>query len=1305
MATIVLAAAGAAIGSSFGGALLGISSAIIGKAVGATLGAIIDQKLMGSGSETVEVGRVDRFKVMGSREGAPVPRLYGQMRMAGQIIWSSRFIENVSTSGGGKGLPSGPKTDTYSYSISLAIALCEGEVSRIGRVWADGKILSLKGLTWRLYRGDEDQLPDPVIDASLPAGTAPAYRGTAYIVFENLDLTAFGNRIPQFNFEVLRKAGAGTDVEIADPSRDIRGVALVPGTGEYSLATDPVTFSDGKGVTRTVNVNNDLGLPDAEVALEQLQTDLPNCSSVSLIVTWFGDDLRCNTCSLVPKVEQTEKDPENMAWSVSGLTRAAAGEVSYVDGRPGFGGTPTDQSVVQSIQHIKTLGKEVMFYPFILMDIRAGNALPDPRDPSSEQPAVPWRGRITLSLAPDVSGTVDQTAAAAAEVAAFFGTAVPSDFVPAGDTVGYTGPVEWSYRRFILHNAHLCALAGGVESFCIGSEMRGLTQIRSAKAVFPAVAELKALAADVRSILGSGTKIGYAADWSEYFGYHPSDGSGDVLYHLDTLWADPNIDFIGIDNYMPLSDWRDGNDHADVAAESVYDIDYLKSNIEGGEGFDWYYANQTARDAQLRTPIEDGAYGDPWVFRYKDMHNWWSRPHWNRIDGVRDLTPTPWAAESKPIWFTELGCPAVDKGTNQPNVFLDPQSIENFLPYYSNGGQDDFIQTRYLQAMLGYWGAEENNPVSFVYEEPMIDMTHAHVWAWDARPWPDFPRRLDVWSDGRNYARGHWISGRTHLVALADVVKAVCERSGLEDIDVSKLHGALQGFVIGGTETARQSLQPLMLTYGFDSFDEGGALTFRNRHGRISKVLDTLDMVVEGDATETFTLTRGPEAETPDRVRLGFISPEQDYLPTAVEARYPGGNELNTSQSELPLALGPREAQTVAERWLSETRIARDQLTFSLPRSDQSVGLGDVVSFTRGAREMLFRVDRLEETNARNMEGVRIEPGIYIPRVRMPDLLSRVSTQAESAVYAEFMDLPLLTGAEVEHAPHIAVTSKPWPGPVAVYAAGADFGYQLNADVLRPAIMGETLTPLAPAKPGIWSHQNLLVKLSSGTLESRPRIDVLNGANVAALRDGGAGDWEVFQFETATLIAPKTYELTGMLRGQAGTDALLPAVWPDGSDFVLLDGSAAQIDLALSARGLERHYRVGPAILPYDDPRFLHEVHAFEGIGLRPFSPAHLRAARLGNGDIAVSWIRRTRIDGDSWASPNVPLGEASELYHVNIRESGALIREVDPASPDFIYSTTEQAADGAPINLQFEVAQVSDRFGPGLYARIDFDE
>lgn len=824
MATLVLTAVGGAIGASAGGAVLGLSSVVIGKAIGATVGRALDQRLLGGGAAPVERGRVENLRMLGSREGAVIPRVYGAMRVSGQIIWSTAYKENVESSGGGKGI-GGPRVKDYSYSISFAVALCEGEVTKIGKVWADGKEIGLEGVNYRLYRGDDTQMPDPLISAVEGVDQAPAYRGTSYIVFEDMNVTPFGNRIPQLNFEVFRKPVVSDGI-IPEAADLVEAVALIPGTGEYSLATDKVTYRKGKGVTYHTNKNGYGEGTDFVTSMKQMSQDLPNCKSVSMVVSWFGDDLRCGECSLQPAVEQKDVDGHEMAWSVSGVSRNDAKLVGRVDNKPAFGGTPTDQSVMQAIAHTHSEGKEVMFYPFILMDVLKDNALPDPWSDALDQPVIPWRGRITTSKAPGQFGSPDQTAVATSEVNAFFGSSEITDFTTHAEGVDYSGPNEWSYRRFILHYAHLCAAAGGVEAFCIGSEMRSLTQIRDQYGAFPAVAKLKQLAADVRVILGPDCKIGYAADWSEYFGYHPQDGSGDVYYHLDPLWSDDNIDFIGIDNYMPLSDWRDEPNHADGKYRSLYDMKYLQDNIEGGEGYDWFYPNKEARQTQNRVEIQDGAYDEPWVYRYKDIRNWWSKQHHERIGGVRATTPTDWLPATKPIWFTEIGCPAIDKGTNQPNVFDDKRSSESAMPYFSNGQRDDYIQHRYLQALISYWNDPANNPEATQYVGRMVDMSRAHVWAWDARPHPAFPESLDVWSDGVAYSRGHWISGRINMASLAAVVSDVCRRSGMTDIDFEQLYGLVQGYIIGDVESARQSLQPLMLAYGFDCYEKDGRLFF-----------------------------------------------------------------------------------------------------------------------------------------------------------------------------------------------------------------------------------------------------------------------------------------------------------------------------------------------------------------------------------------------------------------------------------------------------------------------------------------------
>jgi hypothetical protein len=1293
MATLLLSAAGTALGGALG-SVGGLGAMALGKAAGALAGAAIDQRLLGAGSAPVETGRVERFRVMGSSEGSALPRVFGRCRVAGQVIWSSRFLESVRTENvGGKG--GGTSVREYSYSVSLALALCEGRVARIGRIWADGQAIDQSGLTLRLHEGSDDQLADPLIAAI--EGEAPAFRGTAYLVFESLDLTPFGNRIPQFNVEVFRRVEALGD-RPRPPALDVRGVALVPGTGEYALATEPVRFLRGSGESAITNVHNDRGLPDLVASLDQLAAELPNVESVSLVATWFGDDLRCDRCRLWPAVEQTIEDADNMPWTVSGTARKSARLVSRVDGRPVFGGTPADVSVVQAIRRLRDDGRAVMFYPFILMDIQAANGQTDPWTGAANQPPVPWRGRITLAAAPGRDGSTDKTAAAADEVAAFFGTASAGDFVAAGNAVSYVGPAEWSYRRFVLHYAHLCALAGGVDAFCVGSELRGLTHIRDSAAGYPAVRALIELAEDVRAILPE-AKIGYAADWSEYFGHQPGDGSGDVIFHLDPLWASPAIDFIGIDNYMPLSDWRDGTGHADVAAGSIYDLGYLKGNVAGGEGFDWYYADAAAREAQVRTPIVDGAYGEHWVFRYKDLASWWTHPHFDRIGGVRAGAPTAWAPRSKPIWFTELGCGAVDKGTNQPNVFYDPKSSESFFPYFSSGARDELIQYRYLQASFAHWTNPENNPPSDVYEGRMVDMARAHVWAWDARPWPDFPDREDVWSDGENHARGHWLNGRATIASLGDVVVQIAERCGFGSMDVEHLHGAVTGYQIEGVESGRQSLQPLMLAYAFDSVAVGETLAFANRGGSSAEAVSREDCVaVSGEPV--LSLTRLPAAETADRVQVGFVRADSDYAAGAVYAVAPETVEPTTDQMSFALVLSEAEAGRIAERSLTEGRIAQDQLSLSLPLSRLGLTPGDLIEVE--GRDV-YRVDRIEETGHRAITAVRAEPSLYASAARDERRRAGGTIDAPGPVTTVFLDLPLLSGNEDAGAPHIAASARPWTGPVAVYTSSNDFGYRFERELRRPATTGRLLEPLPAGRPGLWMRGEALVQVA-GSLQSRGEDEVLAGANVAALRLPGGGDWEVFQFTTAVLVGANEYRLGGLLRGQAGTDVVMPALWPAGSEFVLIDGAVQQLDLPSAARGLTRHYRIGPSRKAYDDASYIHRTETFDGVGLRPYSPAHLTVGRRGDGAVVAGWIRRTRIDGDSWLGFDVPLGEEREAYFVRVVQGDVVLRTREVTAPSFTYLAAEQVEDGASGTLMLEVAQISARFGPGLFERIAFD-
>src|SRR5690625_5270893 len=1214
MATVLLSAAGSAIGGSIGGSVLGIGAATIGQAAGAIAGSMIDRAILGTGSAPVETGRARALRIMASTEGTPIPMVWGRMRVAGQVIWATRFREHVRTSThGGKATGGGgQRVREYSYTVSFAIGLGQGLIERTGRIWADGRAMDLSGVNWRVYKGDETQLPDPKMEAVEGAGNVPAYREPAYIVFEDLPVGDYGNRIPQINVEVFRSPGVKLAGEEAGrPLQElVRGVAILPGSGEFALDPEPVRIRQPAGGGEYVNAANGEGRSNWAVAMDQLQAELPACEWSSLIVSWFGNDLRVGKCRVEPRIEERGRDFTPHSWRVAGRTTANAVTVSRgANGRPNYGGTPSDGSVIRAIRDLKKRGQKVMLYPFLLMDVPAGNGLPDPHG-GGEQGAFPWRGRITLDEAPGRPGSIDGRPAVTGEVSAFFGTARASHFAVASGSVSYSGPNEWGLRRFTLHMAALAAAAGGVEAFCIGSEMRGLTTLRSGPAEFPAVDELIALAAEVRKLL-PGAKLTYAADWSEYFGHQPADGSGDVLFHLDPLWADPNIDMVGIDDYTPLADWRYGGSHLDAEiSPSVYSLPYLRAGIEGGEHYDWYYASEEDRAAQIRSPITDGAHGEDWIFRPKDIRGWWENAHHNRIGGVRDAVPTAWVPMSKPVWLTETGCPAIDLGANRPNVFYDPKSSESALPHDSRGARDDEMQRRFLQAKLGYWAEDDRNPASPVYGGRMIP--EIFVWTWDARPWPDFPLRESIWADGPQHRVGHWITGRVSGSALAAVVAEICMRSGLGpgDFDVSRLWGVVEGYLVERTASAREALQPLMQVHGFDAVESGGRVGFVRRQGGMARegAADQLAVARAGGGGVMREIAR--ETQAPDAVRFSYLQSELDFRLGAAEARLPGGGLLRTEESSLEIAMAGSRAQQVANRWLSEALSAREQVQFRLPPSALIWEPGDVVRLRDGRRVEEYRIDRITDALGREVEAVRVERSLYLP-VRTPERLAEpVLKRPPGKVTALVMDLPLADGSDGDFQPRLAASADPWPGEVAVYVSPDGEGFDLAATVTKPALIGHSVGVLPRGTPGRWQRVDWEVVLPSGAVVSASRLGVLNGANRLAV-ELESGEWEILQFRDAELIGQDSYRLSHLLRGQRGTDMFSRGAIAPGARTVVLDDALVALPIDKAERGLERRWRVGPVAKDPLDALYVEVRAGFAGAGLGPFAPAHLRARRL----------------------------------------------------------------------------------------------
>ncbi|MBO9709143.1 MAG: glycoside hydrolase/phage tail family protein [Caulobacter sp.] len=1257
--------------SAAGGGLLGPA----GAALGGLAGAAIDRAAVNALAPARPVGpRIPELRLSGAAEGAPMAAVFGRARVAGQVIWAARFRERwvEGRSGGAKG----PRTTSAAYSLSFAVAVGEGPVDGIGRVWADGKPMDMAGVTMRVHRGTEDQAPDALIEAV--EGAAPAYRGTAYVVFEDLPLGPYGNRAPQLSFEVFRRPRGGAP----GLEERLKGVCLIPGAGEFVYATDTVLRRDGLTRTRAENLNNAEGRADLMVSLDQLQAQLPNVEEVTLVVSWFGDDLRCGACAITPRVEVGSKSTIPFEWSVGGLTRAEAATVSNVGGGPAYGGTPADRAVLQAIAELKRRGLRVNLYPFVLMDVPAGNGRPDPYG-GAEQGAYPWRGRVTCHPAPGRPGSPDKTAAAGAQVAAFFGNAQSGQFGAADGLPTYGGPAgDWGLRRMLLHYARLAQLAGGVDGFILGSELRGLTTVRDAAGGYPAVTALKALAAQVRSLVGPETKVGYAADWSEYSGHHPADVPGELRFHLDPLWADPNIDFVGIDFYPPMADWRDGDDHLDARAgfEGPHDPAYLAANLAGGENHDWYYASPADRVAQARTPITDGPHGEPWVHRAKDLLNWWRNPHYDRPGGMRAGAPTSWVPMSKPLRLVEFGCGAVDKGANAPNLFVDAKSAESALPPFSDGSRDEMGQRRALEAVLARLADPAANPISPVYGGPMIEA--ASAWCWDARPFPDFPARAGVWADGPNWTLGHWLNGRAGIAPLPELVAALAERAGVA-LDPGEAGGAVVGYVADRPMSLGEALGPLLEAFALDPVERAGGVRLAARTGTAALALGEDDLAWPEDEASS---TRGGRtlAAPLQALRLRFVDAARDYQAGSLMVRRETGE--GSLDVDVPLALGAAEARAVGERLLAAGD-PRDLTVRLGPLAALKLEPGDRVALD-GETWRVTRVDLDERPRAGLapvVDPVRIEPD--------QDWEPAPPREPSGPPVLAILDLP----GRADDRPLAGVAAWPWR-TFDVFAGAGLEALRVRATAAVPATVGMTLSDLPAGSPHRLDRSaRLEVRLEGTGPVSRDPSAVLAGANALAVR-GAGGAWEIIGFTQAAATGPDSWTLSGLLRGQAGSEPAMASLTPAGAEVVVLDEALVPVQLADLERGLALTWRAAPAGGPASGEAMSEATATWRGLAARPWAPCHL-TARAQGGDVALGWIRRARLGGDGWDG-EVPLGEAREVYRVEILDDARVVRTEEVETPTFVYTAAMRAADfpsGPTGILRARVAQGSASFGWGV--------
>jgi hypothetical protein len=806
------------------GSLIGCAAGFpsVGKFLGGRLGSYFSQKLFKSEKfRSNSSSRLEDLFIQSSAYGRVIPICFGSFRFAGNIIWAMPIKEILSTdlisldggNGGGatgfvKGVLGGsysPKTTieqkTYNYYATLAIGICEGEVDSLTRIWADNVILDLKKLKYRFHKGSKDQLPDSLISGVIGISMSPGFRDLCYIVIEDFHINPYGNRIPDFTFEIKRNLKTEKSLE-----NQIEAVNLIPGSGEFVYDTKLVfkkqieNFNGHEIVneqkTCINNASEDSSKPDAILGLDQMGSELGGVKWVNVVVSWFASSLNLGALKLYPAVEFSDimtfdENEFEEPWSVAGLTRSAAkiiGRDPSDLSRPNYGGTPSDSSLKRYLTELKKRGYKIILYPMIFVDL----------------PDKPWRGFI--------SGQ-------SADLEKFFKGVSEN-----------RSKNTFSYFEFILHYAK--NFVSLIDGLIIGSELKGVTKISNEvidsnsgkkSLEFLAVSFLKELAGKVRreAFLDDKKKIiVYASDWSEY---HSDSG----WFFMDDLHSDENIDFVGIDAYFPLTD-----------SESLSFLpskDEIKKGFESGEGFEYYYSGDPEGE-RVRIPFNGGTYA------WKNLLHWWENEHFNP-DGKK----TSWSPKMKKIWFTEFGFPSLHGASNTPNIFYNPASQSGGLPKSSNGTINFDLQALCIEASIEYW-REKNEE-----HEGIVDKMF--LWCFDARPYPYYPLNLNIWSDGELHAPGHWVNGKLGAPLISDVLKDLLNRTDfwffqkkqleLQEFFYSDINIRIDGFAVGNSsQTILDLILSLQDFYPFDMIetDDGNfVLKFLSKSSKNSSLSLSFD--------------------------------------------------------------------------------------------------------------------------------------------------------------------------------------------------------------------------------------------------------------------------------------------------------------------------------------------------------------------------------------------------------------------------------------------------------------------------------
>ncbi|MEA2999177.1 MAG: hypothetical protein QOK17_1010 [Sphingomonadales bacterium] len=500
---------------------------------------------------------------------------------------------------------------------------------------------------------------------------------------------------------------------------------------------------------------------------------------------------------------------------------------------------------------------------------------------------------------------------------------------------------------------------------------------------------------------------------------------------------------------------------------------------------------------------------------------------------------------------------------------------------------------------------------------------------------------------------------------------------------------ALVGYAAGG-DSVRLGMEELAQLAGLSLLDDGTTLTLTIPHAAPAPLLADTALGARADgAGGEDEYVRRSESAAPGEVSLAYYDPARDYQTGLQRVKRPGGPAAE--RRAVAAALAAADAKVLILGRLEALAAARE--TAKLHLSPAYLGLAAGSLLRVPGRPGLWRVASVTcERLVVTAELVRAAGGIEAPLAAAPGRpIAQPDLQA-GATTLILLDLPI-PGEENRAGPGLLAAAGGGAGwraaPLSLSWDGGSSWAEIGATAV-PAVIGQILSAPGPAQSALFdSPGSMEVELLSETmwLESRSDAALAAGANLAAVGQ------ELIQFGAAAPIGPRRFRLSRLLRGRRGTE------WADGlhlpgEEFVLIDApTLLRVDVPLASIGSEA--ALLPAGLGDDGAVPVRLIVTSEA--LRPPSPVHAYAEPLGEGDILLTWVRRSRLGWDWLSGRDTPLGEEREAYRVTIG-SGSAARAFEVEEPRFVSTASDRSAAGLVLPAEARIAQLGT-FGPSREA------